>query len=391
MIIIEVFKHIWQNKLSRIILISAIFLIVGASIIRINIGIYNFFYKISKGQVFFDPNSFKKGNYGFNENPKKAKKLFQKSVKKLLKIAENTYGVKIPYPIFTDEFDHDRTWENFVNSQAAEVLFMLFHDVELFCMPYSTDPAGDAQSRLEKRNYIQRKSSGDILQFAIKDNQFAHYANQLLKIDQNYLFTALQKKPDSIPVLFFRRQLLKAVCKPANISTQMTRAVEFMEYSSEKEISRNFQGGDANLIYDQTMELLQKNPKYAILIKEQYMESYFFTKNTIEKIKQSYNNYILQQNDFYFENYLKNIQELSSVSGVDQNRKILQTLKTMQTEKNKNNFSFLYTLAEVSFRSRYYEQTIEYLELINLGNKLEGYDYYKVKRLNFLIQLLRTG
>jgi len=356
--------------------------------------IYNFFFRLFVGEVFFDPYTFKTGEYTFNENQKKSEKLFRKGYKKLVKIASNLYKIEYSEPILSDKFDHEKSWEALSSEDSINIVSMLFHDLELFCVPFDdseNDPDLHENENLKKRYNVKRESSLDSLQYAIKDDEFAKYANELLSIDQNYFYLALQKKPDSMPALKMREKILRSVCKPQKISVEMTRALEYREYITEKKTYLNYKGGNPDFIADETYNSLRKDKFYGKLLKEQFQNTYFITQNINDRLQQSYNYYILKHDDFYLENYVQSALEYSRNSGFQKTGKIYEKLLTLLDSKTNNNKTLLYALAEVSFRLHKFDDTKKYLDQLSQTSKLAGYDFYKVKRLYFLLELNNEG
>ena len=319
--------------------------------------------------------------------------MFRKGFHKLVKLSSKLYDIEYSKPVFSDKFNHEITWESQSSEKALELVQMLFHDLELFCVPYDTDqdPDLNENKNLEKRYTVSRESSTENIQFAIKDGEFKKYANILLDIDQNYLFIALQKKPDSIPVLKLRERLLRAVCKPQNISIQMTRSLEYREYKTEKEIYKRYQISNADYIYMETFNRLKADKLYSILLREQFQNTFFLSQNIADRMQQSYNYYILKNDDYYLENYLNSILEFSKNSGFRENQKIYEKLLLLKNPRTENNKSLLYVLAEVAFRIHKYDETKTYLDQLSKISQLAGYDYYKVNRLYFLLELENEG
>ena len=390
---LQIFKNIWNNKISKYFLLIALTLLVIGLTLTLKMPIYNFFYRLFVGEVYFDPYTYKNREYGFTEKPEKSEKLFRKGYKKLVKMASELYDIDYSNPILSKEFNHEASWESLTSEESLELVYMLFHDLELFCVPFDSGEAGEYESteRLKKRYSIHRKKQTDSIQFAIKDEEFAKYANELLEIDQNYFFLALQKKPDSIPVLKLREKILRSVCKPQKISVEMTRSLEYHEYKTEKEVYLKFKGNNPDFIIDETFSRLKKDKLYATLLKEQFQNTYFLTKNIADRLQQSYNYYILKHDDYYLENYLTSVLEYSRNSGIKENENIYTRLKLLKTSQTENNSTLLYTMAEVSFRLRKYDDTREYLDKLTLISKLGGHDSYKVKRLYFLLELTLSG
>jgi len=389
----QILHDIWNNKVSKYFLLVMVTLTIVGTSLSLKMPIYNFFYRLFVGEVFFDPYTYKTGEYGFTEKPEKSEKLFRKGFKKLVETASKLYRIDYEKPLLSEKFTHESSWENMASEKSLELVYMLFHDLELFCVPFDTqrDPDLSENENLKKRHYVDRKSSTENLQFAIKDEEFAKYANLLLEIDQNYFYLALQKKPDSLPALKIREKLMRAVCKPQKISVEMTRALEYREYKTEKEVYGQFKGSNPDYIAEETYNRLKKDNYYTILLKEQFRNTYYITQNIAERLLQSYNYYILKGDNFYLENYLQSILEYSRNSGRDQNEKIYQRLLSLQNEKTKDNKTLLYTLAEVSFKLHKYEETRQYLDALSRVFRLAGYDYYKVKRLYFLLELIDEG
>jgi hypothetical protein len=366
--------------------------VIGVSM-SLKIPIYNFFHNMFVGEMFFDPSGYKTGEYGFNENPGKSEKLFKKGYQKLVKLASETYKIEYSDPMLSEKFNHEDSWESLASEDSLKLVYMLFHDMELFCVPFvgENDPDLTENEKLKKRYNVNRKSDNEGLQFAIKDDEFTKYANLILDIDQNYFYLSQQKKPDSIPALKMREKLLRAVCKPQNISVEMTRALEYREYKTEKEVYLHFKGGNPDFIADETYNNLRKDKLYGILLKEQFQNTFFVTQNIHDRLQQSYNYYILKHDDFYLENYIQSALEYSRNSGVRQNENIFAKLLSLMNEKNKSNKTLLYALAEVGFRLHKYDESREYLDKLSLLSKLAGADFYKVKRLYFLLELVNEG
>ena len=391
--LMQMLKDIWNNKISKYLLITALAMIMIGLILSNKIPIYNFYSRLFSGKIYFDPNTYGNREYGYQENPAKARKLFGKGLKALVKLASHAYHIDYENPILPGELKHDRPWNSQVSENALKLVSLLFHDMELFCIPFDTQDHQRFYSseKLNQRNYVQRDSEMESLVFAIKDDEFNTYANTLLEIDQSFFYMGLQKKPDSIPLLKIRENLLRAVCKPQNIGLQMTRAIQYKEYKIEKEVYRKYKGNDQEFIANETYNLLKKDKDYETLLKEQFQNTYFVTRSISERMKQSYNYYILKHDDYYLENYLTSILEYSAISGLKENEIIYNKALSLYHDQNTGNKSLLYTLAEISFRLHKFAETKEYLDKLSLLPKTSGSDYYKVKRLYFLLELNNEG
>ncbi|MDH4199095.1 MAG: hypothetical protein OEV66_01845 [Spirochaetia bacterium] len=389
----QIFREIWKNKISRYVLLIALTLILVGAILNGKMVIYNFFYRLYSGEVFFDPYTYKKNVYGFSENPGKAEKLFLKGLKKIVNISADLYKTGEPDLLLSGKFNHDLGWENFTSDNSIEMVYMLLHDLELFCVPFDTgnSPESDHSENLKKRYSIKRNSSKELAQYALKEDEFTDIADKILMIDQEYFYFALQKKPDSVPVLLMREKLLKALCRPRNISVELTRALEYREYKTEKEVYSKFKGNNAEFIANETFKILKQDKQYAKILKLQFNSSYYMTRNMDEKIRQSYNNYLLHNDTFYLENYLKNVLEMSHYSGLKENQKAYDMLVSMKNDRMMTNKTFVYTLAELSFRAHRYQDTQKYLDIVSKTSDLAGTDLYRVRRLYFMLDLLNTG
>jgi len=397
----QIFSDIWKNKFSRIIFLSMVTLIIVATILNAQFSIYYFFSHLFKGQLYDDPSTYRKTQYGFTENPKKTEKLFKSGVEKIAKRSVKIYKKEKANlkKIFTEPFNHMEGLEKSISSDSLVLMDTYFSDLSMFCSPFSSiqslNQKIERQEKLNRRSQI--KHEGDkIAKFAISENDIIDEMNFLIQLDYDYLYYAAQKKPDSLPLLELREKIHLAVCKPIEIAHILENSIEYIEYHTEKieyekSITGNYKNSD--FLYQNTRDNLQSNSYYLLLLKRQFNHSYYNTENIYARKKKTWNLFLLSGNNDYLIQYIQTLFAIAKNAGKDELNSIFKELKLLHTSKLDDNLIYNYILAEVAYRLGDYTTSKDYIEIIyNLSSDENQASQYTpqlkaAQRLEFMINL----
>ncbi|MES0490808.1 MAG: hypothetical protein ABUK01_12505 [Leptospirales bacterium] len=410
----NIFNDIWKNKTSRTILLLMVATIIFSFILSIKSYIYNVvtFMKVGTiiGMEYNNPASYDSGPYGFTEDSEKAHLLLVKGKKEILDEIEDSYQINnIPDSFFLLDKSkfHDDYNLNAKVQYALETQF--FGDLALLCdqkfmLENSIINREARENHLNKRTVLPDEDDKNKKVQAIEVEEIPGYINFLINIDQIYLYPALQKKPDSMEIIEFRKKVLKAVCRPQMEHQMLMQAIDYIEYKTEKEVYqklKNNQINDSELLEDNKYQSLKANKRYRDLLWDHFNLAYNNTKNTNWMQRKSINLYNLNRKPGYLTKHIESLLELSRISSLVDNVKIYNHLSKISPEavsELKNEIIYHYALAETSFRAGINEmhQRGKYSELSGKHTTyiLHEFDrtpnnayYIKSVRLHFLISL----
>ena len=203
-------------------------------------------------------------------------------------------------------------------------------------------------------------------------------------------------------MLHFREKILQASCKPLKASHSWQKALDYIEFKEEKKIVTD-QPENTEIMPDELATMvtmrLKENKKYKRLLKEFFLRSFNVTQNIEWKLRKSWASFVLtsqrsgrrDQRDSkdYLLAHVKTILEKSRISSVPMNRLIFAELKKISYPGIEFEPTYVYALAETSFRARLYTQSRALINgLANQGLTRARGQLKQVKRLQFMLQLL---
>ena len=370
-------------------------LMVISLVLKAHLQIYNFFHKISIGEAFDDPQSYYGSAYRFEEEPEKADRLYRKTIKEIVEYSAELYDLEEPEKIFVESYLPQDSWQKSLEPEARKLVYLLLFDLNLFCMPFEEPVSISTQlqreERLKKRHLVTRKKKGDILTYAVKDDNYKEIANMLWEHESLSLALALQKKPDHMPSRRLQFDIYKAICRPDLIKHRLRKTLSYLEYKTEKEVYfelRETELKDANQISHMSFARLKKNRLYLTLLNEHFHQAYYTTEDLHWRARQAWNIYSLDHDPDHLMKYVEALLELARLSGRGANAKIYQDLLSVSHRTIDFNPAYIYALAEVAYRGGKKSEAHAHLRQI-IGNErhMKSPLYPEAQRLQFLLEL----
>jgi len=395
-VFVQIFSDIWRNKYSRFALIIFLLLLFIGSILLLHMKIYNFFYYGLSGKSFSAPRTYTNQDYGFAEDEKRSISLFKKGIGKLVDEVVDLYEIKGIDTDFLKEPEHNGQWYDYYNPETTETVLNFFKDLELFCQPYISDGtiAGELefQKKLTQRTPAGGKHHKGAIVYPITESNYIDLMNYLVELDSDYFYPALEKKPDSQTILKLREQILRSVCRTHNISLQYQRAIAYIEYKTEKKIFQNSKDNEPrDILTEQVFRALTENSYYKSLLKEHFRHSFFETADLRAKVTQSFNYYTLTADPQYLLEYVITLKEKSKISGKNLNHEITKILLDIKNKTVTRNPVYILAVAEAAYRAGDKELSKKYLRMILNNDKIEGYEKFEARRLDFAINLVEKA
>ena len=236
-----VFIQAYKNIYIRITIIFLIFILLLGVMLKNRIGILNYWSTFSEGNTYSNPNSWENTPYGFKENSGKSLQLYIEAIEELLEIAIDTYDhpeeefIVKPIKLY-------KTYNHHLTSSGISHLNDLVNDLALFCpngfiKQTSIRARWNQENRLKRRKLKYSKNSNqNPFNYAVTEDNYRKLKLKLEKIDHKYLTRALEQKPDSYSVISLQSILSKARCAADNISVTLVRALDYLEYKTEKKV-----------------------------------------------------------------------------------------------------------------------------------------------------------
>lgn len=391
----QIFYDIWKNPVSRYGFVFLVSIMVLALILKAHMSIYTFVYNITAGDTFDDPHSYYGKSYNFEEEPDRANKLYRNTIEDIVEYSADLYKLEEPEKIFIEQWRPEDHWQSTLTPEARKLVNWLLSDLKLFCLPFEESISISSrirqEERLKKRKLIKREKEGDILVYAVKDENYQKIANMLLEQESLSLRLALQKKPDHIPARRMQFDIYKASCRHDLITHRLRKTLSYLEYKTEKEIYNQLletEYKDANELSRLSFEKLKINRLYLALLNEYFHEAYYTTKDLHFRARQAWNIYMLDQDPDHLMKYVEARLELARVSGRIASAKIYENLLSVSHRTIEFNPEYIYALAEVAYRAGKKKESYEHLSRI-IGNErhMKSTIYPEARRLWFLLDL----
>ncbi len=390
-------KDLWNNLYARYALITFLVLILFASIFQFRIRFYNFWDRFFVGESFDDPLSQKKKPYSFREDPESAQALFLYGLEELLVRAVKLYDIPSYNININKKASLDGSYSAYLDPQSAELIKTLFSDFALFCRPLTgRDDAWHAWQRekqLSKRHKRAPKE-GELnpFDYAITEKNHAKTARLMLEVDRNNFFIALRKKPDARAIIEFREDMYRALCRGYETPKFWQRALEYKEYLAEQKVYDRLESARKPYFPDEIarsawLELAQ-DKKYHEYLKEFFIRMRSYSGDIDMQLEQAMGMYTTTGDRYYLMQYITLLLDRSRSGGADRARESFEILFAMRDKGLDTNPTYLYALAETSFRMGEPPKARALVnQLLKLLPESEQHTLREVRRLDFILKM----
>jgi len=356
--------QIWKNKFIRYLLIATLAVIVVSFFLKVKFPIYNFFQKVFEQPEFDNPISYKGKPYGYTPDPSYARQHLKDALENIVSLAANIYDENIDSDeIFSKKIiSLENNWRNNLNGKTLNLVYNVFYDLKLYCKEVTSISSASTKWQQEKKllkRHLKKQEFGEYnpYNFGISKNNLSSIVKDLMDIDYNYLYPAIQKQPDSWAIITLHEQIQQIACKPYRGITWWQRALYFLEYQQEKKVYLYHKKNKAKILADafpsKVFSLLKTNVRYKEFLKQFFLRNNLASWNGDLKIDQSWSNYLLTHELDYLLEYIKLMQVKSRTSGTAKAKKIYYTLLNKVRHRNiEANPYYLLALAESAFHAK---------------------------------------
>ena len=380
-------SQLWQNLIFRSVLLP---LVLGISIFFViynaRYKIYNIIRNLRVGPMYGEITTWSKKPYGFEENLKKAMDFYKRGLEELVEKAIDIYSIEEgDHKLIISNVSSEIGWQNHVNPLFLEATLTMLKDIKRLCkMPrveISKYQEWSHNKDLNLKIYGRSKKYN-----VIKDTEASKLRKWIMLLDKNYFYFAMQKKPDHYAAITLRQDIFQVSCQPLRTISLWYKPIDYLEYKAEQQ--NYVKGIRPDVLELRAKQSLKRNKKYAKML-NQFFQTFFPSTHQIDtKIKLSWKNLLTQQTMDSLNHYCKSMLERCRVSGPRDCRIVYNSLYKLKFRGVNSNPTYLYTLAEVAFRSKAYQLSQKLLNEIII---LKGIDPYYIKQSERLLNVLSNS
>ena len=384
-----------KNKSLQIILLFFVSIFIAFGIYSLRYSIYNFFLYLSTGPIYDDPSTWSKGLYGFSEDKKKAKEFLKEGLEKLVEKSLEVYSLDSDSErnFLRSKLPLNISWQNHIKPSYLEPTLTVLQQIKLFCKPVRSD--SDIYQEWQQNTKLDSYEAYNS-KTMIPEEKVTELRKWLRTLDQKYFYISMQKKPDSYSLVTLRDDIFQSLCEPMYSIQIWHKALDYIEYKTEKETfaiysissgdSANQIRIDANLLDLKTKEKLTENSEYIKFSNEFFHRSFFSAKDIDWRIKAAWKSFLVNQDNKSLNKYCEIMLNKCRISGIAECKLIYDSLYKLKFKGVESNPTYLYALAETSFRLRNYTRANTILRgIINLRN----IDPLQTKRAEYLLNAIK--
>lgn len=253
------FARLWKNPLSRFIFLGAIIFIIFGLIYNARHGLYQFLSRKFSSADWSDVVTHGSRPFAFEENERKAQNLTENAWKEIHALAVKKLGIKDAKETIARTVTR-RPYSAFLYKRAEEEVFSFFNALHSNCGNIKADVSITEQTHVAADLAGENSAAGK-MHAALKTHM-----RELLKIHAENVEAALQKKPDFLPAIELSEEVFRATCSVREIAPLIARALDYREYSLQKQIY-DADGGrlyekNPELFHAKSTEAYSKDPAY---------------------------------------------------------------------------------------------------------------------------------
>ena len=362
-----ILRSIIKNNIVRVIFLIFVFFIIFTGVYQFRFYIFNWASNIIEGPQFDNIATWDQELYGFTENPVKAKSHFKNGLQELVHKSFKAYNKDVPNKFFLIVNKPNVSWQNYISPEALEVVLSFLHEVQGSCgNAIKTSSFHDdwVEEELEHITIEQKEYQHE--KYIVTSPEIAQkYYSWLLNLDSEYFVSSLQKKPDYWPSLTIRNAILEATCKPLVVDQTWHKALEYVEYKTEAFVFTNLISKHTELTpLDHilaTEDALKKDLLYHKILKVFYSRALLVSKSSQWRMLSLAKAYDISKDIDILNSYIKAAVEQCQVTSIEKCTAIYKNLISIKNEDILLTPSYIYALAETSFRARLYSKSYEHL------------------------------
>ncbi len=338
------------------------------------------------GSIYGDVTTWPKKPYGFREDLKKSVIFYKTGLKKLVEKAIDVYSIEQgDYKLIVSNISSEVGWQNHVNPLFLEATLTMLKDIGLFCkLPRVEDSKYQKWSQNKDLNL---KTYGRSKKYSvIKKTEGDELRKWIMLVDKKTFYFSTQKKPDHYATITLRKDLFQASCQPLHTINLWYTPIDYLEYKAEQQYY--VKGIRPDVLELRAKQSLKHNKKYAKILNHFFQNFFPSTHQIDSKIKLSWKNFLTQQTMDSLNHYCKSMLERCRVSGPRDCQIVYNSLYKLKFKGVNVNPTYLYTLAEVAFRSKAYHLV---QKLINEVLSLKNIDPYYEKQSQRLLNVLSNS
>lgn len=253
------FARLWNNRLSRLIFVSAVVLITFGSIYNARHFFYTYLSRTFSSADWSDVMTHGSRPFAFEENESKAQALTESAWREVHSLAVKKLGIKDAKETIARTVTR-RPYSAFLYKAAEEDIFTFLNAMQSNCGRLMTDT-----SITERINTVADVKGESSASGKLHTSVMQHMKD-LLRIHATQVEAALQKKPDFLPAIELSEEIFRATCAVREIAPLIARALDYREYALQKQIYASDGGRlyekNPELFYARSTEAYAKDPAY---------------------------------------------------------------------------------------------------------------------------------
>ena len=389
------FNQVFKSTLSKLLFFVFISGVIFVGFYNIRFNLFNFVTTIIKGVQYNNIATWKQDTpYGFTEDEKKAVDLFEDGLENLAEKAHDIYKIDEPDKIILGLAKTNLSWQNYLDLNSLELVLSLLYEIHTFCGDVkSIEDFHSEWKNEENENINSLKNNYQKERIRIDSKKMAQkYRLWILDNDFKYFHHALQKKPDLWGALTIRTSILDATCLPVKTTQIWNDAVNYIEYKTEKFVFENLiqrrkeaRISDAFLLVE---DALRQDVYYHKILKVFFERTLPLAPIPEWKMRSLAKAFDRTKDIDILNNYIKAALEQCQIDSVESCTAIYNNLFSLESADILNNSNYIYTLAEVAYRAKLYEKSLQH---INRAIEQEIFkdpsDHKKAERLLLMLHL----